>query len=105
MLTFLNPYLQRLRARREPGQNIDVDARDGSAPPLGALAHGGAGTDRLQSCGARLQSEERQQRARYHQHRWMNHFRDQACTLQTLSLVVIQSAFQKVCVHSPLRKY
>lgn len=56
MLT-TRPYLQRLRARREPGQNIDVDAGDGLAPPLGTLAHGGAGIDRLWRRGARMQAE------------------------------------------------
>lgn len=69
---FLNAYLQRLRAHREPGQNINVDAGDGSAPPLGALAHGGARVVRLRRCGARTLAEERQQRARYHLHCWLD---------------------------------
>lgn len=74
---FFNAYLQRLRARREPGQNINFEAGDGSAPPLGALAHGGAGIDRIRRSGARTQADERQQRARYHLHCRMDGLRDQ----------------------------
>lgn len=64
-------YSQNLRARREPGQNINVDTGDGAAHPLAALAHGRAGIDSLRRSGAGTQAEERQQRARYHLHCWI----------------------------------
>lgn len=97
---FLSGYSQRLRARREPGQNINVDAGDGSAPPLGALAHGGAGIDRLRRSGARTQAEERPQRACYHLHRWMDGLRDpdrRVCrVLQSVSEKTRASSFVEV---------
>lgn len=72
LLFFLNAYYsQNLRARREPGQNINVDTGDGAAHPLAALAHGRAGIDSLRRSGAGTQAEERQQRARYHLHCWI----------------------------------
>lgn len=69
---FLNAYYsQNLRARWEPGQNINVDTGDGAAHPLAALAHGRAGIDSLRRSGAGTQAEERKQRARYLPHCWI----------------------------------
>lgn len=62
----LNAYLQRLRARWEPGENINVKAGDSESLPLGALADGRAGVSLR--CSADREGDERKQCARYHLH-------------------------------------
>ena len=65
----LYAYLQRLRARWKPGENINVKAGDGALSlPLWALADSRAGVSSLRRGAAGRQADERKQCARYHLH-------------------------------------